>query len=348
MHQVQIISYGGPDRLQSVNLPLAEPRENEVTIEVHYAGINFADIMCRIGLYPNAPKPPFAPGYEVSGTIIEVGSRVETSLVGKPVLALTPFGGYSTHVTIPRSRIILLEDESEYRWSVALPVNFLTAQLMLFRQAALRSGDFVLIYGIGGGVGIAALQLAQKAGAYIIGTASQWKHERLREMGVEHLIDPKNENLPERVKTITEGKGVDVILDPIGGRNLKQSYRLLNTLGRLVVYGFSTAATPKRNWFKALREYRAIPRFNPLKLMQDNKGVFGFHLGYLWERETELSTILTGLLKQVREKELAVVIDREFPLDNAAAAHRYIHDRKNFGKIILNCRDASTVDIPGN
>lgn len=341
MRQVQIISCGGPEQLRPVDLPLAASHEQEVTIRVQYAGVNFADIMCRIGLYPNAPKPPYAPGYEVSGTIIEVGSGVSPSLIGKPVLAMTPFGGYSTHITISLSCVLLLNDDSELRWAVAVPVNFLTAQLMLFRQAALQSGEQVLIYGLGGGVGIAALQLAQRAGARIIGTASTWKHEHLHEMGVDHLVDPQTDNLRERVHGITAGKGVDVILDSIGGRNLKQSYQMLNSLGRLVAYGFSTAAAPRRNWLRALREYRATPRFNPIQLMRSNKGVFGFHLGFLWEREEELSTLLKKLVQQVRDKELQVVIDREFPLDKAGEAHQYIHDRKNFGKIILNCRDVA-------
>ncbi len=340
MRQIQIISYGGPDRLQAVDVPQAAPGKRDVTIQVRYAGINFADIMCRIGLYPNAPKPPFAPGYEVAGIISEVGTEVDSSLVGKPVVSMTNFGGYATHVTVPHSRVIPLNDEDECRWAVAMPVNYLTAQIMLFRQAALRSGEWVLIFGIGGGVGVSALQLAQKAGANVIGTASEWKHDRLRDLGVKYLLDPQKEDVRKKISQWTNGKGVDVVLDPIGGKHLKLSYELLNPLGRLVAYGFSTAAQRRRHWLRALQEYRATPKFNPIQMMRSNKGVFGFHLGFLGDLEGEMGGMLTELIHEVREGRLKVIIDREFPLSLASEAHQYIHERKNFGKIILNCQES--------
>ncbi len=335
MKQIQIIAHGGPDRLQPVEIPDPKPKANQAVIDVHYSGINFADIMCRIGLYPNAPKPPFAPGYEVTGIVKSVGENGDETWVGKPVLALTNFGGYADRVCVPMSRIVPLKDESECAWAVALPVNYITAELMLFRQAALRKGEWVLIHGIGGGVGVAALQLALNAGANVIGTASSWKHERLRELGVKYLIDYHNEDVLAKVSGFTDNKGVDVVLDPIGGKNLKLSYKSLNSLGRLVAYGFSTAGDQHKRWWHILREYRATPKFNPVGMMQQNKGVFGFHLGFLWDRESELKNILSSQIQSVRDGDLKVFIDQEFPLIKAGDAHRYIHDRKNFGKVVL-------------
>ncbi len=339
MRQIWITKHGGPEVLEIRETRIEEPGPDQVQIRVHFAGINFADILSRMGLYPGAPRPPFVPGYEISGIIEKVGSSVDPVLAGKPVIGITQFNGYSSSVNLPLDRVVSLDSNEQLRTGVVLPVNYLTAYLMLINQTHLQAGEWVLIHGIGGGVGIAATQIAGILGAGIIGTASAHKHERLRQLGVEHLIDYRKEDFLARVMEITGGKGADVILDPIGGAHLKRSYRALAGLGRLVAYGFSAAAIgPRKRILHAAREYLRFPKFHPVKLISHNKGVFGFHLGMVRNEKT-LKAALTTLIKWLNEGKINPLVDCVFPFSRVQAAHEYIAAHQNFGKVLLTPDD---------
>src|SRR5437762_8894007 len=185
MRQIVIARYGAPEVLEPREAPTPVPAEGEVRIAVRAAGVNFADVLGRIGLYPDAPKLPFVAGYEVAGRVDAVGSGVTRIAVGDRVVALTRFGGYATEVVVPASYVFPFHPELSDAEAAALPVNYLTALLALYRLANVMAGETVLVHGAGGGVGIAAIQLARLRRATIIGTASSSKHEALRSFGVE-------------------------------------------------------------------------------------------------------------------------------------------------------------------
>ena len=340
VQQVIITRHGGPEVLHVRETAEPQLKSGDVLIDVQFSGINFADLLMRMGLYPSAPKPPFTPGYEVSGVITKVGSTENDELLGKSVAALTKFGGYSSKVVVKKDRLIALSDGVDMALAAAMPVVYLTSYVMLSLQAHLQKDEWVLIHNIGGGVGLAAVELSRMIGANIIGTASAGKHDRLREKGIHHLIDYNTEDFVARVKEITEGKGVDVIIDPIGGENLKKSYKALGSFGRLVVFGFSKAASgPRRKVLHLLKEYIKTPKFSPIQLMGHNKGVFGCHLGMVMDRQELLQECMQKLMSYFQSGDINPHVDRVFPLNRVTDAHQYIMDRRNFGKVLLAADD---------
>jgi NADPH:quinone reductase-like Zn-dependent oxidoreductase len=338
MHEVVLARYGGPDVLQYRQAALREPGGGEVRIAVRAAGVNFADVLARLGLYPDAPRPPVVVGYEVAGVVDAVGPGVTRVHAGDRVVALTRFGGYATHVVTLEEFAFRISSRISDADAAALPVNYLTAMLALYKLANLSAGETVLILGAGGGVGVAAIQLARLRRAVIIGAASAAKHDALRALGADHTIDYRVADVAAEVRRLTGGRGADVILDPIGGESFRTSYRLLAPLGRLVVYGVSVLASgERRNWWSVFRGLMRMPSFKPLSLMNNNRGVFGLNLGHLWDERRQLAAAMEMLIAEVEAGRLRPVVARSFPLDRAADAHRYLQQRLNIGKVLLTC-----------
>jgi NADPH:quinone reductase-like Zn-dependent oxidoreductase len=336
MRQVVIPRHGPPEVFELRQAPDPVPRDDEVRIRVGASGINFADVLARLGLYPDAPRPPLVVGYEVAGRIDAVGRTVTGFHEGDRVLALTRFGGYADRVSVPASQVFHAPDGLSDAEAAAVPVNYLTAAIALYRMAALAPGETVLIHNAGGGVGLAATQLARLRRATVIGTASPFKHAALRSFGIEHPVDYTSGDVGHAVREITRGRGVDVILDPLGGRSFVTSYRLLAPLGRLIVFGLSVAAPgERRSIWKAFNAWRSTPRFDPLSLINRNRGVFGLNVGHLWTERRQLAPIMDMLLAELRAARLAPVVARTFPLERAADAHRFIQSRQNIGKVVL-------------
>ena len=336
MRQAVIPRHGPPEVFELREGPDPEPGSAELRIRVRAAGINFADVLARLGLYPDAPKPPVVVGYEVAGHVDGVGRQVTGFSDGDRVVALTQFGGYSDVVVVPASQVFHFPDELSDAEAAAVPVTYLTAALALYRMAALAPNETVLVHNAGGGVGIAATQLARLRRATVIGTASAFKHDALRSFGVEHAIDYRHADVPAEVRRITRGRGVDVILDPIGGRSFLASYRMLAPLGRLIIFGLSAAApSERRNLWQALRTWMATPRFDPLSLINRNRGVFGLHVGHLWDERRQLAPIMEMLVSELRAGRIVPVVARTFPLERVADAHRFIQERSNIGKVVL-------------
>jgi NADPH:quinone reductase-like Zn-dependent oxidoreductase len=336
MRQAVIPRYGSPDVFEMREGPDPLPGDGDIRIRVRAAGVNFADVLSRLGLYPDAPKPPLVVGYEVAGHVDAIGVGVTGFADGDRVLALTPFGGYSDVVVVPASLAFHFPRDLSDAEAAAVPVTYLTAALALYRMAALAPGETVLIHNAGGGVGIAALQLARLRRATVIGTASAFKHAALRSFGVDHPIDYAHANVADEVRKITGGRGVDVILDPIGGSSFTSSYRMLAPLGRLVIFGLSAAApSERRNWWKAFLAWRATPRFDPLSLINRNRGVFGLYVGHLWGERAQLTSLMEMLFGELRAGHLRPVVAKTFPLDRVADAHRFIQGRQNIGKVVL-------------
>lgn len=317
-------------------VPDPVPGPGELRIRVRAAGVNFADVLARLGWYADAPKPPVVVGYEVAGTIDRVGKEVAGFAPGERVTALTRFGGYSDTVICPAAQVFHTPDRLSDTEAAGISVNYLTAALALYRMANLTAGETVLIHNAGGGVGVAAVQLAALRRATIIGTASSHKHAALHSFGVEHAIDYRHADVHRDVMRLTGGRGVDVILDPLGGSSFASSYRLLAPLGRLIMFGMSEVAPgERRNVWRAFKTWWALPQFKPLSLIDRNRAVFGLNVGHLWSEHRRIAPLMESILSEFHAGRLKPVIAKTFPLERAADAHRYLQSRANIGKVVL-------------
>ncbi|HJQ26065.1 MAG TPA: medium chain dehydrogenase/reductase family protein [Blastocatellia bacterium] len=336
MRQIVITRSGGIDVLQITERPDPTPAPGEALIRVRAAGINFADILARQGLYPDAPKLPAVVGYEVAGTVEAVGADTDAALVGKAVMALTRFGGYAEVVTVPLIQVFEKPEALSFEQAAAIPVNYMTAYGLLTVMGGLSRGEAVLIHNAGGGVGLAALDLARHIGATTYGTASRGKHEFLKSRGLDHAIDYRNQDWLAEVKRLTDGRGVELVIDPIGGKSWKLSYKALRSTGRLGVFGVSVGSSEglagKLGMLKAVMQ---MPRFHPLGLMGRNKGVFGLNLGHLWHEREKIAAWMAVIVGGVRDGWVRPYVDRAFPFAQAGAAHAYIEARHNLGKVVL-------------
>ncbi|MBI4566466.1 MAG: zinc-binding dehydrogenase [Planctomycetes bacterium] len=338
MRQVWITRHGEPEVLQVRESPDPTAGAGTVRVRVKAAGINFADILARLGLYPDAPKPPAVVGYEVSGVIDQVGPEARRFREGDRVIGVCRFGGYSDTVVLPETAVFPLPPKMSFSEGAAIPVNYLTVYQMLFVMGSIKSGERVLVHSAAGGVGLAAIDLCRIAGAEVIGTASTPKHERLRERGVSHVVDSRVEDFESAVMRITEGKGVHIILDPIGGKSWAKGLRCLAPTGRLVTFGFSSAVTGKRrSVFALVKRLAQVPwlKFNPLTLMNENKAIVGVNLGHMWHMQDEMRRWGEQILGWYEEGRMHPTVDKEFRFEEAPKAHHYIQDRMNFGKVLL-------------
>lgn len=338
MRQVWITKPGSPDVLELREGPLPAPGAGQVRIAVEAIGVNFADIMGRLGLYPDAPRGPHVPGYEVSGRVDMLGPGVDSVHVGDEVIAVTRFGGYSEVVSVPAEQVIPRPVTMSPEQAAGFSISYLAAYAGLVALAGIKPGDRVLIQAAAGGVGLAAIDICRIFDATIYGTASAGKHDFLRARGVQHPIDYRRLDFEREVRRLTEGRGVQIALDSIGGRSWLKSYRALAPMGRLVFCGMSAAAPGMGRSLRGLLSFAlGTPwlRFNPATLANDNKGVMGINLGRLWDERAILRAWSMQLLEWYEKSKLQVHVDRVFPLEETAEAHRYIQARRNVGKVIL-------------
>jgi NADPH:quinone reductase-like Zn-dependent oxidoreductase len=312
------------------------PAKGQVLIRVKAAGLNFADILARQGLYPDAPPKPCVVGYEVSGIIEAAGDEGDQSLVGKPVIAMTRFGGQAELIAVSSRQVFDKPDQLSFEQGAAIPVNYLTAWALLIVMGGLKKDEAVLIHNAGGGVGLAALDIAKHIGAATYGTASAGKHSFLKERGLDHAIDYRNQDWLPVLKELTQGRGVELAIDPLGGSSWKKSYRALRTTGRMGVFGMSTAsASGIRGKLRALKAVMQTPKFHPLGMMSRNKGVFGLNLGHMWGEGEKVAGWTKEIMRGVQEGWIQPHVDRTFSFDQIADAHSYMEERKNIGKVVL-------------
>jgi len=337
MKRIEYIKFGGPDVLKVKDFTLSEPNHDEVQIKTHFAGINFAEIMTRMGLYPGAPKPPSCIGGEASGIIQKVGSNVSDFKQGDKVMVFAPFNSYSSHINVHKNMLIKLPDCFTMEQGAAFPVVYITAYMMMFDLGNLKKGEFFFIQGAGGGVGTAAIQLAKVVGAKIIGTSSSWKHGKLKNMGVDLCIDYNQENVRKKIMDYTNGYGVDLIIDPVGGKQWAESYKSLSPMGKLIVYGNQNLVKGNtRSIIAFIKEFFTMPKVKPFEMIGENKAIMGYHLGRLKGAEHKIKAAITGIESIIEKGHLSPVIGKIFPFEQADQAHTYIQDRKNFGKVLLD------------
>jgi NADPH:quinone reductase-like Zn-dependent oxidoreductase len=336
MRQVWITRAGAPEVLQVREAPDPTAGTGEVRIRVEAAGVNFADIMARMGQYPDAPPIPCVVGYEVAGTVDQVGAGVTGLAEGDPVVSFSRFGGYSDTVVVAAHLARKRPEGLGAVAAAAIPVNYATAWIMLVRLGNVQAGETVLVHAAAGGVGQAALQICQWRGAQVIGTASAGKHARLREAGVSHCIDYTREDFEREVMVHTGGRGVDLVLDAVGGNSFRKSYRCLAPLGRLCCFGASSLSSgERRDLLRILKGVLSMPFFHPIPLMNSNRGVFGTNMGHLWDVMEKLGGDMDEILRLTAAGTFTPVVDKTFPFARAGEAHRYMQGRQNFGKVIL-------------
>jgi synaptic vesicle membrane protein VAT-1 len=339
MRALTITRYGGPEVLELRDAPDPVPGPGQVRIRVARAGLNFADVSARVGLYPDAPKPPVVMGYEVSGTVEAHGTGPSGPPVGTAVLAFTRFGGQATHAIADARLVLPLPGRMTLDEAAALPVNYVTAHHLLHRVAGIEPGRSVLIHMAAGGVGLAAIQLCRAVGGVtLFGTASATKHALLREAGVHHPIDYRTVDWAAQVRKLTGGRGVDLILDALGGADWHKGYRLLAPAGHLVCFGFANLVSgPVRSWPRVLSQILRVPRWSPLRLMTDNRSVSGVNVGHLFNEFALLDATMRRLLELFEQGAIAPRVDRVFPLAEGPAAHRFLQERRNVGKVLFDC-----------
>lgn len=334
MQQIWISKAGPPEVLELRGAVDPSPREGQVRIRVRAAGINFADLMARVGLYPDAPKLPCVIGYEVSGIIDAVGAGVTAFAVGDRVFGLPKFGGYTDTLVLAQGQVFKMPHAMSFEEAAALPVVYLTAHHMLLFTGNLRRGSRVLIHSAAGGVGLAAIQLAKTRDCEIFGLASESKHAFLKSEGCHHALSSLD--YVSEVRKLTNGRGVDLILDPVGGKTWTESYELLAPAGRLVAFGLSAAASGKRrNLAHAAAQLFRIKKWSPRTLMDDNKTISGCNMGHLFGELDLLTEQFAALVAMYEAGQIKPRVDRTFPFSEAAAAHHYLHDRKAKGKVLL-------------
>jgi NADPH:quinone reductase-like Zn-dependent oxidoreductase len=329
MRAIVITGRGGPEVLKVEQRPDPQAKAGEVAIDVHAAGVNFADLMARVGVYPDAPPLPAVVGYEIAGVVSARGQGVHGLAVGDRVMAATRFGGYAEKVAVDARNVVALPEQMSFEEGAAVPVNYATAWTALIRFGSLQPRERVLVHAAAGGVGIAATQIAKHVGAEVWGTASTSKHEAIRQVGVDRALDYRHSGWERDLPPF------DVVLDAIGGRSFRTSYDLLRPGGRLVCFGASSVMSgDKRSIRSALRMIARMPRFNLIKQMGDSKTVVGLNLLTLWDAAGSLEPWVGPLRDLLDAGVVRPRVAASVPFERAPDAHRLLQERRNVGKVV--------------
>ena len=320
MKSVIVTAFGGMEVLEVRDVPIPEPATNEVLIKVHASGINYADIMQRDGLYPGGPKAPYAAGFEVAGVVEKTGADITSWKVGDEVMSFCS-GGYSEYVVAQEWQVMPKPDQLSFHQAAAIPCQFLTAYHALLTLGQLRAGQTVLIQAAAGGLGTLMIQIARNVGATIIGAAStDEKCALIESLGCQHPVKYTEKDFREEVKSITNGKGCDLIIESVGGDVFNKSLKCLKTRGMLVTLGVAS---------------KRPPTVEAVKLLANNWIVAGMHLMAYTTDTAAMANAMRDLHTWIAEDKLTVVAKHAFPLEDAAKAHQFIEARKSTGKVVL-------------
>jgi NADPH:quinone reductase-like Zn-dependent oxidoreductase len=343
MKKIVIERPGGYRQLKIKEFPVPTPRDDEVLIQVSAAGVNFADVFIRMGLYKSAKEFvgwPITPGFEFSGNILKCGQDVHDLQEGTSVFGVMRFGAYSTHVCVPRHQLFIIPNDSKFtsdQWA-AFPTVFLTAYHGLFHNVVLRPGMNVLVHSAAGGVGGALIQLGKIANCRMTGVVgSGHKVNNVLDWGADAVIDKSTQDLWQIAEERCPS-GFDVVFDANGPATLKQSYKHLAPMGKLVAYGFHSMLSKRGgfpNYFKLAYQYFRVPRFSPLNMTNENKSLIAFNLSYLFHRAGLLNEAMQDLLKWVEEGKIKAPPVQPFAFNKVADAHRALESGKTVGKLIL-------------
>ena len=340
MQKIIIEKPGHYDVLKLIEFQTLPLQSNEVLIKVHSAGLNYADGIIRMGLYESAKRLhgyPITPGFEIAGEVIEVQADVSDYKMGDKVIGVTLFGGYASHIVLDTKRLFRLPENLSFEQAAALPTVFLTAWFMVHLQVNPRVGDTWLVHSSAGGVGSALVQLGKLAGVRVIGVVgSAHKRDACLTMGADAVIVKKEEDLWKEAERLAPN-GFDAVFDANGVSTLGESYKHLAPMGKLCVYGFASMLpnNGRLNWFKLAWHWLRTPRFNPLKMTQENRSVLAANLSFLTEHATMLREGLFWLLERFADGRLKPLPVEIFDLADAGIAQARIESGKTVGKIVL-------------
>lgn len=335
MEKIVIRKFGKAHTLKTENFPDIDPQSlssDEVLIDIYYSGINFADIVMRLGFYQDAPKKPFIPGYEYSGKVLAVGSAVASLKEGDEVYGGCVFGGYSSQLKMKEWQVIKIPNHLDLKESAGLPVAFITAYTALYDMARIRKGDKVLIDCATGGVGTLALQMLKNLEAKAIGlTSSPHKKELIESYGAKAMTNEEFENSSER--------NFDFILNSSGGATIKKQFKRLKPTGRILCLGVSDGIKDgKRSFGAFLKTVLTMPKFSVISLFAENKGVYALNALHLIQNDDSQKEFMDNFNK-AESMNLRPLIGDVFPASNVGDAHRNIELRKSKGKVLLSWKN---------
>lgn len=322
MRTVQVTEFGSPSGLAVRELPEPEPGPGEVVVEVAAAGVNFPDVLVVEGTYQNLPERPFTPGKEAAGTVVAVGGGIERLAVGQRVLALVEYGAFTERLLVAEELVVPIPDEISFEEAAAFGLVYSTAHFGLVRRAQLKTGEWVLITGAGGGVGSAGVQLAKALGARVIALAhDQERAELARAQGADVALVSDAAALRDDLLRVTDGHGVDVTLEMVGGDVFSQVLRATAWEGRVVIVGFASGGQ------------------NPIKaghLLVKNIAVLGLQSSDYRDRTPALMrSTMEEMLQLYVEEKIAIPVDATFPLGKAGDALQAVKDGGIRGKVVI-------------
>lgn len=341
MKKISIPGPGGYEKLTIVECDLRQLKDNEVHIEVHAFGVNFADVCIRWGLYESAKQYvgwPITPGFEWAGVVKNIGSKVSNVAIGQEVFGVSLFNAYATDVIVPSHQVFSKPKNISMSEAAGIPAVYLTAYYGLFQNIILRPQSTILIHSAAGGVGGALVQMAKIAGHKSVGIiGSSHKRSYVEELGADLVIDKKTQNWFSEAKNFSQ-RGYDIVFDANGQSTLKNSFDLLAPMGKLVSYGFHSMLPKKGgrlNWFKLIYTFLTTPRFNPINMTNQNKSLISFNLSFLFDEVDVLSQAMGDIVTWIESGQLKAPKVTQYSFSNVADAHRDIESGQSVGKLII-------------
>lgn len=337
MRAVEITKFGPPEVLGIRDMPMPTIASGEVLIRTKAIGLNFSDVFARLGYYPGTPKPPFVPGIEVSGTVEDVGKGVGSLKKRDRVFAFTKLKGYAEYVSVPAAFVSPMPKKMSFEEGAAFLVTYLTAYHALVTLAHIQKGERLLLHAAAGGVGTAALQMARQLGVTVFATVgSQSKLDLVRDLGATLAINYNEGDFEEIIRRETNGYGVDVVLDSVGGRVFRKGWRLLAPMGRYVLYGYAAVVSGKGvRKIKALREAISVPLVYPPSMVTKNVSLMGFNLFFVTDKIAYLRKATQQLLRWYEKGILRPVVGAVYPFERLADAQRFLQSRRSVGKVVV-------------
>jgi NADPH:quinone reductase-like Zn-dependent oxidoreductase len=338
MKAMVVRKHGDVDVFELGTMADPAPGPGQVLVAVKAAGVNFADVLSRLGIYKAAPKPPFVPGIEVAGIVEACGAGVANPAVGDRVMAFCTFGGYAEKVAVAASAAMRIPAEMTFPEAAAFPVQYLTAYHGLFNLAHVRKGEVVLVHAAAGGVGIACLQLLKSVGAEVFATVGSDAKAKvvLEECAAARPIVYTREDFASVIRGETGGRGVDVVMDSVGGDVFRKSWNLLLPNGRHVLFGAAAAVKPGAiAKLGAAWRLRRMLTVMPLAMVDRNRTLSGFNLYHLADRPDILGEATQEILRLRACGAIRPRVGLSLPLAKAAEAHQRMQDRQTTGKIVL-------------
>uniref|UniRef100_A0A1L8E0P3 Putative zinc-binding oxidoreductase n=1 Tax=Nyssomyia neivai TaxID=330878 RepID=A0A1L8E0P3_9DIPT len=340
MRAVVLTGFGGFKGVKILKKPEPTLQAGEVLIRVRSCGLNFQDLMVRLGAIDSPPKTPCILGLECAGEVEAIGEGVENFKVGDRVVALPEFKAWAELVTVPAKYVYNIPDEMSFADAAAIAINYVVAYILLFDLASIKSGKTLLLHSAGGGVGQAIVQLARTIdNVQVFGVCSKNKHEALKAGGlIDHLLE-RGSDYTNEVRKISP-EGVDIVLDCLCGEECNRSYTLLKPMGKYILYGSSNVVTGEtKSFFSVARSWWQVDKVSPIKLFDENKSLAGFNLRHLLYQQDGVEYVkntMATVFDLWKDGKIKPTIDSTWALEDVAEAMQKMHDRKNIGKLVLD------------